>query len=126
MLDAKNTKTQGDIGLGQAIAWFTKNGYTVCIPLTDSQSYDLIVDKNNQIYRVQVKTTKHKKWNNFVVSLTIKGGNRSFNTIKKFDHSIVELLFIVTNDKEYYLIPTNEINNKQTLSLGENYKKYKV
>lgn len=126
MLDAKNTKTQGDIGVGQAIAWFTRNGYTVSIPLTDNQAYDLIVDKDNQIYRVQVKTTKFKKHNHFYISLIVKGGNKSCSTAKRFDHDIVELLFIFTNDNEQYLIPTKEINRKQTLSLGLTYQKFRV
>jgi HJR/Mrr/RecB family endonuclease len=63
MFDQANTKKQGDVGLGQAIAWFTRNSYTVSLPLTDSQDYDLIVDKDNVLYRVQVKTTSNK--NNF-------------------------------------------------------------
>ena len=37
----KNSKKQGDIGLGIAIGWFATQGYTVCVPLTDSQDYDL-------------------------------------------------------------------------------------
>ena len=48
---AKNSKAQGDIGLSQAIAYFAKEGYTVCIPLTDSQDYDLIVE-NGKLWRV--------------------------------------------------------------------------
>jgi hypothetical protein len=40
----RNSKKQGDWGLGSAIAWFTAQGYTVALPITDSQHYDLIVD----------------------------------------------------------------------------------
>ena len=42
MLKWINSKRQGNIGIGAAIAWFTVHGYTVSIPLTDSQDYDLI------------------------------------------------------------------------------------
>jgi hypothetical protein len=38
----KNTKKQGDVGL--AIGWFTSQGHTVCVHLTDSQDYDLVVE----------------------------------------------------------------------------------
>lgn len=31
-----NTKEKGNLGLGQAIAYFTLKGHTVSIPLTDS------------------------------------------------------------------------------------------
>ena len=39
-----NSKKQGDWGLGRAIAYFTLKEYTVSVPLTESQDYDLIVD----------------------------------------------------------------------------------
>lgn len=121
-----NSKKRGDVGLGLAIGWFVSNGYTVSLPLTDSQPYDLIVDKDNQVHRVQVKTTSYKKSGSFNVSLTIKGGNQSYYTVKKFDHSSVELIFIVTSEDDYFLIPTSEINGKQTMSLGKEYEKYRA
>lgn len=40
-----------------AIAYFSTNGYTVSIPLNDTQDYDLIVEKNGILQRVQVKAT---------------------------------------------------------------------
>ena len=36
----------GNAALGTAIGYFTNAGYTVSIPLTDTQDYDLIVDMN--------------------------------------------------------------------------------
>lgn len=43
--NAINSKKQGDIGMCYAMAYFSKMGYTVSVPVTDSQEYDLIVDK---------------------------------------------------------------------------------
>ena len=40
----KNSKKQGDAGLGQAIAYFTMLGYDIALPLTDSADWDLIVE----------------------------------------------------------------------------------
>ncbi len=51
--NAKNSKKQGDIGLGAAIAYFTFKGFTVSIPLTDSQDYDLVVDDGHKLSRIQ-------------------------------------------------------------------------
>ena len=45
----KNSKKQGDAGLGIAIEYFTTKGYCVCIPLTDSQEYDLVVEIQNKL-----------------------------------------------------------------------------
>jgi Holliday junction resolvase-like predicted endonuclease len=59
--EQRNSKKKGDVGLGAAIAYFTRMGYCVCLPLTDSQEYDLIVDIDKILHKVQVKTTTHKK-----------------------------------------------------------------
>ena len=40
-----------------AIAYFTTKGYTVSIPLNDTQDYDLVIEKCNKLYTVQVKAT---------------------------------------------------------------------
>ena len=53
----KTNKEKGNTGLGIAIAYYSSNGYTVSIPLNDTQDYDLIVDKSNVLKKVQVKTT---------------------------------------------------------------------
>lgn len=124
-----NTKKQGDIGLGAAIAYFTKSGYTVSIPLTDSQDYDLIVDYGfGVLLKVQTKRTtfKQKPSNNYFVSLTVKGGNKTGRgKIKKFDPYKIDLLFILTGDGSAYVIPSKEIKT-QTITLYKGYNKYKV
>lgn len=126
MFTQANTKKQGDVGLGQAIAWFTRNSYTVSLPLTDSQDYDLIVDKDSLLHKVQVKTASYKnKYGTYEVSLTVKGGNRSGkNKIKLFDKSKVDLLFILTSDNEVYVIPSNEAGTS-SINLGDKVSKYK-
>jgi hypothetical protein len=127
MLDKyKNTRKQGDAGLGAAIAFFTSKGLGVAIPLTDSQEYDLIVD-DGQLKRVQVKTTTYTvKSGNHMVSLTTKGGNRTgIGKIKKFDPAQVDALFILTPETQY-CIPTAAIGGQSTITLSSKYDQYQV
>ena len=122
-----NTRKQGDQGMGIAIAWFTCNNYTVCIPLTDSQQYDLIVDKDNIISRVFVRTTTQvNKFGKYQVGLRTSGGNKSHVKVTLFDKTCVELLFIVSGNGECYLIPSNEIECTTGLYLSKKYEKYIV
>lgn len=124
--DFASSKKKGDVGLGVAISYFIRSGYTVSIPLTDSQEYDLIVDKDNLLQRVQVKTTAGKKDDIFIVQLrtrTTKGGKNYF---KNFDNSLVEILFILTESGEEYLIPSKEIENKTAIKLISKYNTYKI
>ncbi len=120
---AKNSKKQGDIGLGAAIDYFSRNNYTVCIPLTDSQEYDLVVD-NGTLFKVLVKTTTRRIKNRpgaYRFGLRTLGGNRSFHTVKKFDKEKVDLLFVLTDEGRKYLIPTISINVKNELILNSTY-----
>lgn len=122
----KNTKKQGDMGLGVAIGYFTSIGYTVGIPLTDSQDYDLIIDDGNHLGRVQVKTCSYKR-KSYEVNLSVKGGNRtSVGKLKKFDNTNCDYLFIVTEKLDKYLIPSQELVAKYNLVLGPKYKKYLI
>jgi len=119
-------KEKGNSGLGMAIAYFTTNGYTVSIPLNDTQDYDLIVEKDNKLQRVQVKSTGCiGKGGNYQVALKSCGGTKG-KTYKTIIDTNVELIFILTEEREMYLIPIEDINNVSTLSLCEKYEKYRV
>ena len=50
-------KTTGRIGLSMAINYFTVQGYTISLPINDTQWYDLIVEKNGIFETVQCKAT---------------------------------------------------------------------
>jgi hypothetical protein len=128
MYNQRNTKKQGDVGLGVAIGYFTEIGWTVCVPLTDSQDYDLVVDDGNHRIRVQIKTTTYKRNpGNYVVSLTVKGGNRtSVGKIKKFDKEAVDALFIATGDGGRYYIPIRELIPVSTVTLSTKYDRFRV
>ena len=56
--NCRTNKDQGNIGLAKAIYELQVLGYRTSIPFTENQNYDLICDKDNKLYRVQIKTTK--------------------------------------------------------------------
>lgn len=119
-----NSNMRANIGIGSAIAYFTKLGYIVSVPLTDSQNYDLVVDIGG-LKKVQVKTTAYKQRDKYVVSLATKGGNRSGSgEIKRFDSTCVDILYALTADDEIYVIPTSVVDAKNQLVLGHKYAKY--
>lgn len=123
-----NSKKQGDIGMCYAIAYYSKMGYTISIPITDSQDYDLIVETSDkEIKKVQVKTTYCKtKYGIYTVSLRTTGGNKSGNTSKKMNKDYIDWLFILTDSGDTYNIPTSSINGTGSINLGDNYQEYKV
>lgn len=119
-------KEKGNSGLGMAIAYFSMNAYTVSIPLNDTQDYDLIIEKYGKLETVQVKATGCKRKNgNYQVALRSYGGTKG-STYKTVVDTNIDYLFILNKDKEIYLIPKNEIKNRNTLNLCPKYEKYKI
>jgi hypothetical protein len=123
-----NSKKQGDVGLGAAIAWFSSQGFTVLIPLTDSQEYDLVVDQGGRLFKIQVKTVSHRNsCGNFEVELRTKGGNKSgTGKTKLFDPVLIDYLFVLTSNGDRYVIPAINLFGNTQVTLGANRDKYKV
>lgn len=123
----KTTKDQGNIGVASAIAYFTQEGYTISIPLNDSQDYDLVVDIDNTLHKVQVKTTNFKERSgNYCVSLKSSGGTKGA-VYGRVSESNCTLLFVLCGNGDKYLIPKNIFTEiKASMTLGEKYFEYLV
>ena len=95
----RTTQRKGDIAVAQAISTFTQMGYDVLLPLTESAHYDLAVDVNNKLKRVQVKFTSLKE-----VDLRRVHSNSKGYVVKKTRQNTYDWLYILKNDKREYLI----------------------
>ncbi|MBR6504598.1 MAG: hypothetical protein IKT41_02605 [Clostridia bacterium] len=125
-MNFKTNREKGNASLGIAIAYYSSNGYTVSIPLNDTQDYDLIVDKNNNLKKVQVKSTSCKtKYGNYQVALKSCGGTKGA-TYKTIIETNIDEVFILTEDMGMYILPIKEIKNKSTLNICSKYEKYRV
>jgi hypothetical protein len=125
--NCRTSKDQGNIGLAKAIYELQVLGYRISIPFTENQNYDLIVDKDNTLYRVQIKTTKQtSKYGIFQVNLRTLGGNQSYHTAKKRKAGDYDLLYVLTDDNTSYLIPDEVIKAENALSLHKGMEIYLV
>lgn len=119
-------KEKGNSSLGIAIAYYASNGYIVSIPLNDTQDYDLIVDKDNLLKKIQVKSSSCKtKYGNYQVALKSCGGTKG-KTYKTVIETDIDEVFILLENLEMYIIPAKEIKNKSTITMCDRYSKYKV
>jgi hypothetical protein len=123
-----NTREQGDIGVAQAIYWYTLNGFKVSIPNTESTRYDLIIEKDGKFQRVQCKTTFAKSSYGIpILALRTLGGNRSWGgTVKKINSAEVDIVWASVDGTSAYVFPAELIEGMSSLHLGEKYKDYKV
>ena len=125
-MNFKTNKEKGNTGLGIAIAYYSSNGYTVSIPLNDTQDYDLIVDKNNHLEKVQVKATSCKtKYNSYQVALKSCGGTKG-KEYKTIIDTNIDIVFILTDKMDIYIIPKEKIKNKSTINLCNKYDEFKI
>ncbi len=127
MFDNMSKVTQGSAGLGIAIGHFCSKGIVVSLPLVDNQDYDLIIDEDGKLKKVQVKTTGTKSPSgNYEVQIKSVRSNKTINKIKSFDPNAVDYLFVLCGDGSKYLFPSNEITVKGALTLTPERVKYKV
>ena len=117
-----NTKKKGDRGLGKALEYFTSKGYSVSIPLTDSQDYDLVIDYGEGLKSVQVKYTsyipKGKKYYNCDTKL--KGGTKG-SIWKRFEDMSFDFVFVQTENGICYFIPRDKIPPCGSINLAKRY-----
>jgi hypothetical protein len=117
------------------IACFSTNGYTVSIPLNDTQDYDLVVEKDGVFQSVQCKFGGEEIRNNddaYGCSLRSIGAKGTYHGSVK--DSKADLLFCLRPDKVMYLIPVKDINintlrlttSKSKFSSGFDTSKYIV
>lgn len=121
-------KEKGDFAAAQAIAYFMSNGYEVCLPIGDKRPYDMVVEQEGVLYRVQVKYAGYYKGDKkYKAALRTMGGNRSYYTAKKYDANDFELLFVFTGNGRKFLLPWAEIKNRNSLSIETSkYTRYEV
>lgn len=107
-------KQVGRVGLSCAIQYFTVKGYTVSLPLNDTQWYDLIIEKDDEFSTVQCKsTTTH----NSAIRLMSTGGTNGsvYDTI--FNHPKLDYLFCTDGELNMWLIPVKDIPNTKQITL---------
>lgn len=117
-------KEIGNAALSMAIAYFGSNGYVVSVPLNDTQDYDLVVDKDGKLQKVQVKGTNRRGTGNaYTIGLrTISGTTRqAYKTVIDTD---VDLLFCLCGDGTMYLIPKEDVANRCEINLSKEKNKY--
>lgn len=109
-----NRKQIGRLGLSMAINYFTIQGYTVSLPINDTQWYDLIIEKDNQFFTVQCKATQTE---NDSIDLRSTGGTKGSVYDNVLNHSKLDYLFCVNKDLKMWLIPIKDITTSKQITL---------
>ena len=103
----ETNKDKGRAGMSMGIAYFGANGYTVNIPLNDTQWYDFVVEKDGIFQTVQCKATGSS---DNVISLRSCGGTKGSSYDFALDHPI-DYIFCIDKDINMYLIPAQDLRD---------------
>ena len=109
-----NPKLIGDISEVQIIAQFVSAGKIVCIPFGENQRYDLIVDEDGKLYRIQCKTAQYHG-----TKLVFPTCSVSHKKVRKGYRGQVELFAVYFKDKNqvFLICPEKCATGYMTLQL---------
>lgn len=120
----KTRRHQGDWGVLKAMQYFVSEGYDCFLPTTEGTRIDLIVTKESETLRVQVKTSMVTKTHgrSFEVAVATSGGNQSWNKVlKSISSAEVDLVFMWCEHEgleSWWLFTAAEVEGKVKVSVG--------
>ena len=101
----ETNKDKGRAGMALGIAYFGANGYTVNIPLNDTQWYDFVIEKDGVFQTVQCKATGSS---NNTIELKSCGGTKGSTYDFVLDHGL-DFLFCLDKDQNMFVIPVQDM-----------------
>lgn len=105
-----NPSQIGDITELKCQAYLIEQGWNVLVPIGNHQKYDLVIEKNNKFYRIQVKHAMAVEDVGFLVRT--KYEVRENGKVKKMTYTVEDVDYFMTEFKnKFYIFPvfgTNE------------------
>ena len=123
-MKANDNKSKGKAGLAIAIGYYGSIGYTVNLPLNDTQDYDLIVDDGEHLKKVQVRCTgQMNSYGGYSVSVRSCGGTKgvAYSHVKDTN---IDILFVVCTNGWMFEIPKEQIVQLASINLYSKKSKY--
>jgi hypothetical protein len=121
-------RRQGDLGEVSAMQWLVGRGAVVWAPVVGSPDVDLIAQFDDDLVRVQVKTSTCNRHGRWEVTVCTRGGNQSWNgVVKLLDPSRCDALFVHVGDGRRWYIPMSVVGGGSGILLGgPKYASYEV
>jgi hypothetical protein len=123
-----NPKEQGRKGERAAAAWLYSQDAGVFFPFPEHSDIDLIAVIDDELLRVQVKTSTVFRDGRWELTICTRGGNQSWNgVVKTLDASRCDYLFALVGDGRQWFIPAGALGGTSGLLLGgPKYAQYEV
>ena len=109
MLSVKALGAQTEL---QCLTYLHGLGYDVSVPWGDNARYDLVLDVNHKLYKIQVKTAHQKDEGVYVIQTRSTYVNSQGNRTAEYTSDDVDYFATFINDK-CYLIPLSETSKRE-------------
>lgn len=107
----------GRLGEAKIVAHLVAQGYEVYSPLFGNTSCDLIVLRDNTIFRVECKSTGTSRNGKYEVQLRSTRHNKTKNTVRKFDGTKSDILAIYLEPEDtVHLLKSLDYDGRSTVS----------
>jgi hypothetical protein len=106
-----NNKKQGAIAEQLFATQAMRRGFGVSLPLGDYLPYDIILDNDGVLFRIQVKSTTYKEYDSY--HFKIGNGRRSKTLYGAEDVDVFALN--VFGSRDFFLIPHHFIGMQKTV-----------
>jgi hypothetical protein len=98
-----------------AAGWFASRGYDVSFP-AEPCPYDLVVDAQNVLYRIQVKTGTRRDSKSGAWTCRI-AQNPKYRKTPYYDPDGIDFFFIIDGNGAYYILPLEEVAGQWQVNL---------
>lgn len=116
----ENTKKIGNLTELQCATRLYELGCAISLPFGNSEKYDLIMDWNNILYKIQIKHAQVLSEDGQVYAIKFKtrwiGHNNTGYTAHRYMPEDVDY-FATFYNGECYLVPQSECSNEKTLRI---------
>jgi len=107
-----DTKLKGDIAEQAVLLFALKKGWGVLTPVGDRLAYDLVLDINNKLVRIQVKAAWFdSKAKNFVVDVRKTKTNRRIMRRDYYSNTDFDFAVVYIADDLFYVFPAEVFNS---------------
>ena len=111
------SKQKGNIGEAKCLAKMVELRVPVSLPFGDNERYDMIIEHNNKLEKIQVKYSSEKTENNSIVFHTSSSTNHTTNKhYSNYVNDIDDFLMYNGLNEDIYYFPIEVIGNKKTIT----------
>lgn len=104
----------------QVMQKFIELGYIVSVPYGNNSRYDMIVDTDNNCYRIQVKHASLNENGSYTINTSNTVCNASGNTRKYYTKEDIDFIVSIIEDS-LVVIPVDMIEHSQSKIFGQYY-----